>query len=172
MTETSRYLHLTTPYVTGLNVIDIGSQGDPVVPRAIQIELPPDDYSHYTSGKTLDGPAWRGDGRMLPFKDRTVDCVYSSHLIEDFEDWRPAVVEWWRVLKLGGHLIVLTPDNDLWNAAVAAGQCPNCSHRHCGKVGELTRLIKAIDRKAAILEDRLTNCHPGDYTILFVARKG
>lgn len=172
MSETNRYRHLVLPYIgSALNVIDIGSQGWPVVPHAIQVELPPKEFAHYTGGKVLDGPAWRGDGSQLPFKDGVVDVCYSSHLLEDFPDWRPVVAEWWRVVKPHGYLIILTPDNDLWEAAVRGGQCPNCSHRHCGKAGELTSVLLSIDPRAHILEDHLTQCHPGDYSILFVARK-
>ena len=169
--ETSKYRNLTLPYIVGPNVIDIGSQGDPIVPHAIQIELPESDYARYTSGKRLDGPAWRGYGQYLPFMNGTVSTVYSSHLLEDFANWTPIVREWWRVVKRGGVLIILTPDNDLWNAAVAGGQTPNCAHQHCGKPGELTEVLRRIDSSAIVVEDRLTQCFPGDYTILFVARK-
>ena len=171
MSETAKYRHLTTQYTQG-NGLDIGSQGDPVVPWAIQVELPAPAYAHYTSGKVLDqAGVWRGDGRVLPFKDEVCSFVYSSHLLEDFLDWTPALREWWRVLAPSGHLVVLTPEDSLWNAAVAGGQTPNCEHRHCGRVGELTTHLLAIDPRAIVLEDRLTNCHLGDYTILFVARK-
>lgn len=169
--ETAKYRHLTAPLCTG-NGLDIGSQGDPVVPCAIQVELPSAEFAHYSGGLVLDQIGlWRGDGRELPFKDNSCDFVYSSHLIEDFQDWNPALREWWRVLKPGGPLIILTPEEDLWNAAVAGGQPPNCAHRHCGRVGELSASLRAIDPHAKIMEDRLTLCHPGDYTILFAARK-
>lgn len=171
--ETQKYRKLTTPYCPpGSNVLDIGSQGDPVVPWAIQVELPPAEYAHYTGGKVLNqAGTWRGDGRALPFRDNVLDVCYSSHLLEDFLDWTPAVAEWYRVVRHGGHLIILTPDDALWNAAIARGQTPNCSHRHCGTPGELTRVLRSIDKRATVIEDRLTQCHPGDYTILFVARK-
>lgn len=169
--ETSKYRKFTLPYIVYPNVIDIGSQGDPIVPCAIQIELPEADYARYTSGKVLREAAWRGDGRYLPFLNNTVNTVYSSHLLEDFANWTPIVREWWRVVKRGGVLIILTPDNDLWNAAVAGGQTPNCAHQHCGESGELTEVLQCIDSHAIIVEDRLTRCFPGDYTILFVARK-
>lgn len=169
MSETNKYKHLTQQYCSG-NVIDIGSQGWPVVDSAIQIELPPGDYATYTSGKVLDGPAWRGDGRNLPFKDNTVDTLYSSHLLEDFNPWNPVLKEWIRVLKPGGHLIILVPDEALWNRAVANGQPPNCAHQHCGTVGELTREVLRI-HPFDVIRDSLTNEFPGDYTILFVGKK-
>lgn len=170
MSETGKYTHLTQPFLKG-NVVDIGSQGWPVVPWAIQVELPEKEYAHYTSGKVLDqAGVWRGDGRVLPFKDGMLDGVYSSHLLEDFNPWAPVLTEWIRVLKPGGHLVILVPEEDLWNHAVANGQPPNDAHKHCGRVGELTREVKRI-APFEVLEDRLTNCHPFDYSILFVGRK-
>ncbi len=171
--ETSKYRALTTPHIPpGSNVLDVGSQGDPVVPWAIQVELPTAEYAHYTGGKTLDqAGVWRGDGRALPFRSNTLDVLYSSHLLEDFNPWFPVIAEWYRVIKPGGTLIILTPDNALWDAAIARGQTPNCAHRHCGAPGELTRTLHNVDQRALVLEDRLTRCFPGDYTILFVAKK-
>lgn len=170
MSETGRYRHLTVEHCQG-NGVDVGSQGDPVVPWAIQVELPHEEYMHYTSNTGMEvRGAWRGDGRKLPFQDRTLDFVYSSHLLEDFEDWTPALRDWLRVLKQGGKLVILMPDNALWNQAIANGQPPNCAHKHCGSVGELTTAIQNL-AKVRVIEDRLTNLHPGDYTILFIAEK-
>lgn len=170
MSEVSKYRELVARYCAG-NVLDIGSQGDPVVPWAIQVELPEAEFQQYSGGMSLDqAGVWRGDGLQLPFKDDTLDAVFSSHLIEDFEDWRIPLREWSRVLKTGGHLVILTPDDDLFNAAVVGGQPPNCAHRHCGKIGEISGLLMGI-HPFQVLNDRLTNLFPGDYTILFAGRK-
>lgn len=171
MSETEKYRELTRRFCAG-NGVDIGSQGDPVVPWAIQVELPNDEYMHYTSGtgRPVAG-AWRGDGRQLPFKDGTLDFVYSSHLLEDFLDWKPILREWIRVLKKDGYLVILIPDNDLWDQAVAQGQPPNCAHQHCGRVGELSETIRAVYPPFRIIEDRLTKLNENDYSILFVGQK-
>lgn len=52
------------------------------------------------------------DGRHLPFKDNTVDYVYSSHVIEHFSHTEVDSVlrEWARVLKNGGVFEIRCPD--------------------------------------------------------------
>jgi len=171
ISETAKYRDLTTPYCTG-NGIDIGSGGDPVVPWAINMDLPSADFLYYHS----DNPPTQyiqfgGDCLNLPFKDETLDFVYSSHLLEDFADWMPALQEWSRVLKVGGRMIVLIPDKALWEAALRCGQPPNCAHRHEGRVGELTEHIRNVRGPWNVVLDGLTAKFPGDYSILFVAMK-
>lgn len=170
MSETARYRSLTEKWCIG-NGVDIGSQGDPVVPWAIQVELPDEQFQKYSGGMSFGQcGVWRGDGLQLPFKDNVLDFVYSSHLIEDFPTWAPALKEWSRVLKPGGKLVILTPDDDLFNAAIAAGQPPNCAHRHCGHAGEISRLLAKIC-PFHVVSDGLTNLFPKDYSILFVGEK-
>lgn len=167
--ETSKYRKFTTKYCVG-NGIDVGSGGDPVVPHAIQVELPKDEYAKYRSGDVHGSPIqWHGNAVELPFKDKTLDWVYSSHLLEDFLDWKPLLREWTRVLKRGGHLIILIPDKALWDAAISRGQLPNCAHKHEGYVGELSTHAKHFGWK--VIEDRLTKLTPEDYTILFIAQR-
>lgn len=171
MNETPKYKHLTLPYCSG-NGIDIGSGSDPVKTETIQVELPDSEFSRYHGGaqRPPTPGAWFGDARDLPFKGGVLDYVYSSHLLEDFVDWQPMLSEWLRVLKPGGHLVILVPEEDLWNTAVSRGQPPNCNHHHCGRVGELSKEVSKL-APVKIIEDRLTACHPGDYSILFIAQK-
>lgn len=169
--ETSKYRHLTTQFCQG-DGLDIGSGGDPVVPSAIQIDLPAQGYVSYHGTNPADNIQLHCSPDALPFLDGSLDFVYSSHLIEDFEDWLPLLKEWDRVLKVGGHMVILLPDKELWRSAVAAGQPPNCAHKHEGRVGELSSLMRS---RYDIIRDSLTNCSPGphgiDYSILFVGQK-
>lgn len=167
--ETARYRHLTSPHCVGLG-LDIASQGDPVVPYAWSLDLPPTEFATYNSNNPPRGPIQlHGDARQLPIADASLDFVYSSHLLEDFPDWEPVLKEWVRVIKPGGKLVVLIPDRERWVAACAAGQPPNDAHRHEGTVGELSTYADRLGLD--VLEDRFTDCHPGDYTIMFIARK-
>lgn len=169
MYETEKYRHIVLPYIIG-NVLDLGSGGCPVVPRAIQVELPEEEFAKYTSGsKPMVEPQWRGNAFDLPFKDGTVDVVYSSHLLEDVSNWGPVLDEWIRVLKPGGKLIVMLPDRKRWLEALARGQPPNCAHKKESEPGELTRWCKP--RGVIAITDGLTNLSPEDYNILFVGMK-
>lgn len=174
--ETGKHRWMTAPYCVG-NGIDIGSGGDPVVPWAIQVELSDSAYSEYNSGLPTRGAVHYRDDKAflnLPFKDRTLDWVFSSHLIEDFLDWFPILREWKRVLKIGGTLIICLPDKTRWNEAIRRGQPPNKQHRHESTPGELTNHARSIGG-LEVLEDRLTDSFNTerviDYNILFVAKK-
>lgn len=171
MSETEKHRDQTVQYCVG-NGIDIGSQNDPVVPWAISLDLPHDEYAVYTSGKAPENSIqWRGDGRDLPFKDSKLDFVYSSHVIEDFVDWAPILTEWTRVLKPGGKLIIMLPDKLRWNEAIRNGQPPNCAHQHESYEGELTWTVNHMKLPLKVIRDSFTNKSPADYNILFVAEK-
>lgn len=166
--ETSRFRHLVEGYCVG-NGLDLGAAGDPVVPNAIQVELPLDAAKNY--GGLLFGSApiqLRGDATNLHwFADESLDFVYSSHLLEDFADWLKVLCEWVRVLRYGGHLVLLVPDHKRFRAAVAAGQGDNLSHRHEFSLGELPAVADSLGMEV------VTECIPDadTYTILFVGRK-
>jgi len=169
--ETERYRHLTVKYCQGAGV-DVASQGVPVVPWAMSFDLPEPEFSHYSNGNPPKGPLHlRGFADRLPFESQTLDFVYSSHYLEDVFDWLPTLKEWDRVLRVGGRMIILLPDKDRWAAALANGQPPNCEHRHESFPGELTQVFKEYFGHYEILEDRLTEVVPEDYTILFVAKR-
>lgn len=169
--ETARWRHLVRDYCIG-NGVDLGSGGDPIVQTAIQVDLPPAEYGGYGRGGDFEYPIqWAGTATDLPFKDRTLDYVYSSHLLEDFADWRPVLLEWVRVLKPGGYLIILIPDHQRFRACVAAGQSDNLNHKHEGRVGELTETINALFPGGF---EPIMDCMPGeedDYNIVFVAKR-
>jgi len=168
MSETAKYRPFTIKYLKGCGV-DVGCGSDPVAPWAIRFDLPPDDFAAYNSGAASNHIQLYGDCRDLPFRDGTLDFVYSSHVLEDFEDWNPVLKEWVRVLKPGGTLVILIPDKKLWEEALRRGQPPNCAHKHEGYVGELTLYCNSLGLTPIC--DKLTNIEPGDYSILFVAKK-
>lgn len=170
-TEHDKWRPIVAPWLTG-NGIELATGGDPIVPTSIQFELPAAEYAHYNSGQPLRGPVqWRSTDAIfkLPFKDGMLDYVASSHLLEDFLDWMPLLTEWVRVLRKGGRLVICLPDKERWNRAVAAGQPPNCAHRHEAHVGELSSYAGRLGLKALV--DRLTDVPKGDYNILYVAQK-
>jgi SAM-dependent methyltransferase len=175
LSETAKYRHLTAKYCFTSNGepgcgVDIASQGDAVVPWAISFDLPKGDFDYYCSGEQPKGALHlRGYGDKLPFEDNSLDFVYSSHLLEDYADWDPVLSEWVRVLKVGGSLIVLVPDKELWAEAMKNGQSPNLAHKHESHPGELSTYAERFG--LLTVQDRLTKQFVGDYSVLFVAKK-
>lgn len=169
-TEAHKYLDLVRPYLKGCGV-DIGSQGLPVIPEAMGIDLPEPLFTKYNGGNPPRGPIpIRCDGtKNLPFTDNSLDYVFSSHVLEDFQYWGPVLKEWARVIKPGGYLVILIPDKQLWQEALNRGQLPNPAHKHEGYAGELSTYAENLGLHVVV--DELTNWFPGDYSMLFVGRK-
>lgn len=150
----------------------MGSGGDPVVPWAIQVDLPEDAFNNYGHVNEITHPIqWRGNCRDLPFKDGVLDWVYSSHLVEDFEDWPVVLAEFVRVLKHGGNLIIMVPDRERFRARVAAGQGDNLAHKHEFRVGELTEWAHSRGDLRVMFDQLTLTTGLDDYNILFVAKK-
>lgn len=87
-------------YLSGENILEIGYQGYnagrkvvPIVEKAIGLDW---GYPGY-------------DGIHLPFPDESQDAVYTSHVLEHIPNWEVALQEWFRVLKIGGFLIIVVP---------------------------------------------------------------
>lgn len=56
-----------------------------------------------------------GDGMLLDgVPDESFDFVHSSHSLEHMADPKVAMDNWLRVLKLGGHMVLLLPDEDMF----------------------------------------------------------
>jgi SAM-dependent methyltransferase len=107
------------------NGVDIGFGGDKIKQsQCIAIDL-----GDFSECDLLD---YAGDARNLPFRDEVLDYVFSSHLLEDFENTREVVIEWIRVIKSGGYLILNLPIQKLYveNCKLISDRfIPNISHK-------------------------------------------
>jgi SAM-dependent methyltransferase len=92
--------------------LDIGAGKDPVSPGAIVFDK-------------QDGDANKIDELLK----NQFDWVFSSHCLEHMLNPWDAILRWWKLVKPGGHLIVLVPDEDLYEQ----GFWPsifNTDHKH------------------------------------------
>ena len=167
--ETARYpglRALVEPYCRGYG-LDIGFGGDPINSAAIRMDLP-SPYAY-----TGDLPVQLGgDCRDLRwFRDCVLDFVYSSHVLEDFDEHEtePLLREWIRVLQVGGFLVLLLPDQARYV-------------RYCQEQGEGTNIHHSIahfslqyvsDVAARIenMEEVMSRPEIGPYSFLVVFRK-
>jgi SAM-dependent methyltransferase len=87
------------------SVLDIGCGDDLVVPHA-----QPFDKQHGDANKILDYLA-----------SESFDTVHSSHCLEHMHDPRQALGGWWQLVRPGGYLITVVPEEDLYEQ----GQWPS-----------------------------------------------
>lgn len=103
-TSKSRERRLREGYFSSIfvgNGIDIGCGDDPVTPDCLRWDKP------------------QGDAQELPgLSLGQFDWVYSSHCLEDLPDPRRALTRWWEILRPGGHLLVVVPDEDLYEQGI------------------------------------------------------
>ena len=86
--------------------IDIGGQPDPLE-QYIPI------FPRMRSVRTWD--IEDGDAQyMKGVADRSLDFVHASHCLEHLEDPRRGLIEWIRIVRPGGFLIITVPDEDLY----------------------------------------------------------
>ena len=60
-----------------------------------------------------------GDANVITrHVQQTFDFVFSSHCLEHMHNPEAALSEWWHLVKPGGHLIFIVPDEDLYEQGV------------------------------------------------------
>ena len=94
-------------FLVGTAILEIGYRGHseghlPITEHAIGVDL---DFAGY-------------DGVNLPFAAESQDAVYSSHCLEHIADSMYAICEWFRVLRIGGHLITVVPSAFLYERTI------------------------------------------------------
>jgi SAM-dependent methyltransferase len=91
------YSNLLLPYLHG-KILDIGAGVDPITPEALVFDKA------------------QGDAQVLDqyFPSESFDTVFSSHCLEHMPNPRQAIQAWFSLVKPGGHLITIVPDEDLY----------------------------------------------------------
>jgi len=60
-----------------------------------------------------------GDAQMMvSVSNNSYDFVHSSHCLEHLVDPYEGLLNWFRILKPGGHLVITIPDEDLYERGV------------------------------------------------------
>ncbi len=103
------------PYLDGRG-FDVGCGDQKVVPWATGLDR----------HKAAD---INSDGRAMPeVASRSLDFIFSSHFIEHCDDYTAVLAEWWRTIKVGGHLVLYWPHPDHYPRIGQFGA--NLDHKH------------------------------------------
>ena len=96
-TRAVRDSNFYSKYMNG-SVLDIGCGPDLVVPHAV-----PFDQENGDANEILNY-----------FKPESFSCVHSSHCLEHMKDPRKSIADWWALVKPGGYLVTIVPDEELY----------------------------------------------------------
>ncbi len=102
-TKTNQFRHESffKTYLSG-TVLDIGAGKDLVCPHAQGFDMEDGDANH------LD--------RYFP--PESFNTVHSSHSLEHMHNPEEALNAWWKLVKSGGYLILVVPDEDLYEQGI------------------------------------------------------
>ncbi len=104
MHETSKTKQFLDPLARSIlrgSGIDIGCGPDPITPDVRRFDVEDGDANEITR-----------------FVHEQFDFVYSSHCLEHMHNPRAALLEWWKLVRPGGHLFFIVPDEDLYEQGV------------------------------------------------------
>lgn len=88
-------------------------------------------------------PDMPGDVTNLSmFADGTIDTVFSSHTLEHVDDHVAVLREWWRLLKVGGYLVLYLPHAD-WYPNIGM-PWSNPDHKHDFVNADITEAMRQV----------------------------
>lgn len=129
--------------------LDIGYKGDPRKKYEPVLQS--------ATGVDLGYPGY--DGHKLPFPELSQDYVFSSHCLEHVTNSVLAIREWFRVVKMRGHLVIIVPHKYLYERKHHLPSRWNGDHK---RFYTPDQLLKEIDAALKPNEWRLRWCRDND----------
>lgn len=160
--ETSKCRERLIKFCQG-NGVDLGFGGDSISKAAVRIDFL-NPYSD-TRGEPVQ---LSGDCNKLEwFKNGVLDYVYSSHLLEDFEDTEAVLSEWLRVIKPGGLLVLFCPDEQVYRLhCQKTGQYYNTQHKHADfSLEKVKNILKKLRQSQIVHEKSLIDIYSWELVI-------
>lgn len=168
--ESAKVRHMIVPYTRGQG-LDLGCGPWKAWPHFIGVDNF-DEYQGVIDPAT--GQHWRPDicadcTDLSLFADRSLDFVYSSHLLEHLDDPRGALLEWWRVIKVDGHLVLYLPHRELYPQIGEPGANPD--HKSDFHPEDILGMMDNLDFGGWSCELNQTRAEGLEYSFLLVFRK-
>ncbi|MBU0752368.1 MAG: methyltransferase domain-containing protein [Gammaproteobacteria bacterium] len=163
--EAAKIRYEVLPYVAA-GGLDVGCGPSKVWPHLIGIDSEKDT--------ALFGVPMKPDivvpdaARLSIFADGSADSVFSSHLLEHIADWQAALREWWRLVKVGGHLVLYLPHADLYPRIGQPGANPD--HKHDFTPDDIVDFMRLAFADWSLLQNQVRG-EGAEYSFLLVLRK-
>lgn len=110
-------------YVTGDFIVDVGC-GEGITLEKLLKAFPGKkiwgvdaEAENIAICNTHNLPVMAGDVYQLPFEDGSVDCVLFSEVIEHLDTPEKALLEFYRVLRPGGRIIIIFPNDFIFKVS-------------------------------------------------------
>lgn len=163
---------LAEKYLVGRGV-DVACGCEKVIPSAIGIDLPV-QYGIDGHPKTVAEVRGRWLDVAAAFIPAQLDYVFTSHLLEDFEDIEliPYLQTMFAALKKNGIFMAYQPVEEEYRAhCLATSQVYNDAHRQKWTGAE--DFVRCVQRLTRGVEIQLIDCGkgPGPYSFYVVMRK-
>jgi len=113
------------------------------------LDLGPGPWKLRQSAIGIDWKRWNEDiniqgsiAELIWFRDAVFDYIFSSHALEDMEDWQSTLNDWLRVIKPSGYLVLYMPHKDRYD-----GENPGHKHEFDGN-----EIVEFLRDRAELLE--------------------
>lgn len=136
--ESMKMLWELVPYTRGLG-LDLGCGPSKTFPHFIGVDNRKDTQLFgIQMNPDLTVPTCE---RMPFFASEQWDFIFSSHLLEHIVDYKAALAEWWRLVKVGGHLCLYLPHKKYYPNIGQPGA--NADHKHDFMPSDIINAMKA-----------------------------
>ncbi len=105
--------------------------------RAMGVDYSGDGLTH-TRRQYPTVPLYCAHAESLPFADGSLDAITLQHVVEHLDPYDKSIKEWYRAIKPGGLLIVLTPNAEFCDPSVYE----DSSHVHIFDRKDLRRAVQ------------------------------
>jgi predicted SAM-dependent methyltransferase len=126
-----------------MNGVDVGCGNSPLSPDVLALDVQAN--REYAKAQIV----WNCHDLEL-FSDGVLDFVFSSHVLEDFEDIPVVFLNWWKKIKVDGLMILLLPDIQGGRYPKASDPDGNPSHRTDVGRAYIEAMLKDMDEKGKI----------------------
>lgn len=139
----SRKIRNLLPRYTRGRVLDIGCGQEKAFPHFIGV----DNGHHFGRGAAnvvCDA------NNLNIFASESFDAIFSSHTLEHMVDPLVTLKEWWRLIKVGGFLVLYLPHKEFYPNVGQDGANPD--HKHDFVPGDIVEYMKEVGEFWALRE--------------------